>query len=270
MNLLETYINSLPIEVPMRFGINSKVKLNYIDIEDRLTRKGDISIKNFFMEFVKIDEDGDPIEREEFSFFKFNAEKLDFAEMNFNDQFNKLLTLGTVLFEDDIVAFEAKIDKVNADLFEDGADISTMADDIFRFNSKTLSKKKPKLRELKGMVETLNVNLNKFFHAVFKEKWGLDNSPEMELLSIVDKKGYKNLPDEADFVALEPGTLVLEAKYLRRKAASEKPERIDDVGDSITEDGIGDLDSVVDALEDADVIGDIGSLDDLEDLDVAD
>lgn len=267
MNLLEIYINSLPLEVPMRFGINTKVKLNHVDIGDRVTRKGEVSMKCFFMEFLKVDDDGEAIEREEFSFFKFNAEKLDFAERNFNDQFNKLLALGTVLYQGDEDALETRAAEINAAMFGDDKDITDLADDIFIFNSKTAAKKKPKLRELKVMVEDLNVKLNEFFYALFEGKYGLDNSPEMDLISTVDKKGYKNLPDEAEFVSLVPGALSLEAKYLRRKEASEKPEKADDVGDGVSEEEIGSMDTVVEEMGDVEALDDIGSMDDLEDMD---
>jgi hypothetical protein len=269
MNLLEVYIDSLPIETSMKFGINSKVKLNHLDISDRLTRKGEVSPKNFFMEFLKVDDDGIAIEREEFSFFKFNAEKLDFAERNFNDQFNKLLNLGLVLYNNDENALEAKAKEISDKMFGKDKDITDLADDIFIFNSKTMAKKKPKLRKLKVMVEELNTKLNEFFYALFEGKYGLDNSPEMELISIVDKKGYKNLPDEAEFVSLIPGKLSLEMKYVRRKEASEKPEVEDEVGDEISQEGIGDLEDLVDDIGvegDLDSLGDLENLSDLEDL----
>ena len=274
MNLLELYINSLPIEVAMQFGINSNVKLNHVDISDRLTRKGDVSIKTFFMEFIKIDADGDPIQREEFSFFKLNAEKLEFAEMNFNDQFNKLFHLGLLLFGEDEKVFEAKMDDVNAKVFKDTkfTSILNMADSVFVFNSKTAGKKKPKLKDLAKLVENLNKKLNEFYFELYEGKWGINNSPLMEIISTVDKKGYKNLPDEADFVALGSGTLVLDPKYLRRKEASEKPEVADEVGDEVSEDDLEDLeieiemtDEVIEDIEDdVDDVDEFESLDDVE------
>jgi len=262
MNLLKLYIDSLPIEVPMKFGVNSNVILNHIDIKDHLTRKGDISPKNFFMEFLMLDDDGEPIAREEFSFFKLNGDKPDFLEMNFNDQFNKLLTLSMVMYEYDEEALEAKMEEVSEKLFGNSDGLTDMADELFAQNSKTLPKgKKLKAGAYKKAVEELNASLNEFFYEVLKDKVGLGTSPKMYLLSVIDKKGYKQLPDESDFVSLEDDLVVTE-KYISRKAAAEKPDIEDEVGDDIGDDITDEVASVSD-----DEFGDLGDLDDFADDD---
>jgi len=273
MNLLAKYIESLPIEVSMHFGVNDNIILNHIDISDRLTRKGDISPKNFFMEFLKLDTDGEAVQREEFSFFKLNAERMEFVEMNFNDQFNKLLGLSLVMFNNDEDALDAKMTEVNDTMFDEEDGILVLADELFRLNSPTKSKKtkKLKLSELKILVETLNTKLNEFFYAILKDRVGKENSPKMSLLSVVDKKGYKQLPDEVDFVSLEKGVLGLDEKYLIRKAKAEEPEVADEVGDDIDENlsddtsSAGNLDDL-DDLDDLSDFDDIGDMDDLEDI----
>jgi len=271
MNLLAKYISSLPIEVSMHFGVNDNIILNHIDISDRLTRKGDVSPKNFFMEFLKLDGDGEAVQREEFSFFKLNAERMEFVEMNFNDQFNKLLGLALVMFNNDEDALDAKMTEVNDTMFDVEDGILVLADDLFRLNSPTKGKKakKPKLSELKMLVEDLNTKLNEFFFGILKDNVGKENSPKMSMLSVIDKKGYKQLPDEVEFVSLEQGVLGLDEKYLIRKAKSEEPEVADEVGDDVDENlsddtsSSGNLDDL-DSVEDFDEIGD---MDDLEDID---
>lgn len=257
MNLLKLYIESLPIEVPMKFGVSGNVILNRLDIKDRLTRKGDISPKNFFMEFVLLDEDDEPSAREEFSFFKLNAEKMEYIEMNFNDQFNKLLTLAGVMYNNDAEALEAKMTAVNDSMFEEEDGLLIIADELFAHNSKTRGTKKKTLKQLKVQVEELNTSMNKFFYEVLKDLAGIETSPRMYILSTVDKNGYKQLPDEFDFVSLEDD-LVLDEKYLIRKATSEKPEVEDEVGDEVS-------DEMTDEIVDDDDYGDIGDIDDLED-----
>lgn len=255
MNLLKQYILSLPVEAGLTFGINDNVILKNIDISERLTRKGDISSKTFYMEFVKVDEDREELARNEFSFFKLNAEKIDFVEMNFNDQFNKLLNLSIVMYKNDEEALEKKLAEVNNDIFGSDEGLLELADDVFRFNSKTKSKQKVSAKQLKIAVEDLSDKLNKVFYEVLKDRTG-KNSPLMYLLTVVDKAGYKQLPDEAVFVSLEEDELTIEAKYLSRKAAAEKPEVADEVGDEIDDEDL-------DALDD---IGDVSDLDDLDDI----
>jgi hypothetical protein len=270
MNLLKVYINSLPIEVSMRFGINKNVILNRIDIKDRLTKKGDISPKNFFMEFLQVDKDGDVVAREEFSFFKLNAERMEFVEMNFNDQFNKLLSLSLVMFNNDEEALDNKMSEVNNTMFDEEDGILVLADELFRLNSPTSKKtKKPKLSELKVLVEDLNVKLNEFFYAILKDKLGKEKSPKMSLLSVVDKKGYKQLPDEVEFVSLVKGELSLDEKYLIRKNKAEEPEVADEVGDNVDENLSDDVSFAgnLDDLDDMQDFDEIGDINDLEDID---
>lgn len=263
MNLLKLYIESLPIEVPMQFGVTGNVILNHLDIKDRLTRKGDISPKNFFMEFIHLDDDGEPTAREEFSFFKLNSERMDFIEMNFNDQFNKLLTLAGVMYNNDTVKLEAKMTEINDAMFDDEDGLLILADNLFAYNSKTRGKQKKKTAKvLKVEVETLNKKMNEFFYAVLQELVGIETSPRMFILSTVDKNGYKQLPDEFDFVSLEDN-LVLDEKYLIRKAASEKPEVEDEVGDDVGDEV---TDDIIDDIED-DNYGDIGDIDSIEESD---
>ena len=273
MNLLQKYIESLPIDVAMSFGVNGHVKLNHIDIEDRLTRKGDISPKNFFMEFIKYDSDGEATQREEFSFFKLNAERMEFVEMNFNDQFNKLFHLCEVVYEYDADKLDEKMDAANDDLFDEVDGLLVMADELFSLNSPTKGvkggkkKKKPSLKELKPKVENLNNMLNLFFFNILKDKVESKDVPEMKLLSTVDKKGYKQLPDEADFVCLMSEELLLHEKYLDRKTKAETPEVPDEVGDSIDDEL---TDDVVDSIGDIDTVGSLDDLGDLEDLETLD
>lgn len=260
MNLLQIYIESLPIEVAMNFGINKPIVLNYIDIEDRLTRKGDPHVKNFFMEFLKLNEDGEPFQREEFSFFKFRSDKLNFLNDNFIDQFNKLHELAKVIYEDNDKMYERITEVYNMSLFTESkyATLYEQLDAIMANESKTIVKEDKMSRdEIVENVEDLNYKLNFFWKEVLRDKLGVD-STRLQLITVVDKKGYKNLPSEVKFVAGINDKLKFDSKYLRIKAKSENPVKVDKVGAGISEADIGNLDVIIDdditAIEDEDIV----------------
>lgn len=239
MNFLEIYINSLPIEVNMNFGNNKSVIMNSIDISPRLTRKGDPHSKNFFMEFLKVDENGKAYQREEFSFFKLRSDKLEFLSDNFFDQFNKMYHISKLLIEEDIL--EPLMISTMESLYKDNenhSDLITHMDSLISTESKTIPKKKLSGADLLGSVELLNKNLNEFWYTILKDVIGKD-SPLLQLLTVVDNKGYKNLVDESKFIFEADADVKVSAKYLRRKEKSEAPIKADSiVSDTATNDAI--------------------------------
>jgi len=256
MNLLEVYIDSLPIDKYMDFGIHKNVILNAIDIKSRTTNKGELSKKNFFMEFLQLDKDGDPVERIEFDFFKLNAENKDYLEMNFYDQFNKLLHLSTVVYDDD-KALDAAFDAADKKVFKDEEDgLLEFADTVFEQTVKRLPKgKKMKIAEFKKAVEELNTKLNEVFYEVLKDKVG-ENSPKMILLVVVDAAGYRKMIDEAEFVLTSDEEASIDEKYFNRKRKSEEKDEPDDVGDEPDDDEYDDEDDTDDSDYDEDDAGD--------------
>jgi hypothetical protein len=229
MNYLEIYINSLPLEIPMNFGINKPVILNAIDIEPRLTRKGDPHSKNFFMEFLKLDEEGKPYQREEFSFFKLRADKLEFLSDNFFDQFNKMYNLAQIYMPAD--ELNKALQTTMEEIYKNNTthnDLIDHLDYLVGTESKTIKKKKLTSAELLEEVEDLNENLNLFWYKILSKHIG-ENSKKLQLLTVVDKKGYKNLVDEVKFVSSLEDNLVIDIKYIKRKEASEKPIKADDI-----------------------------------------
>ena len=109
MNYLQVYINSIPLKIPMKFGINKNVIFNGIDISDRINKKGEVSKKFCFLEMLKLDKEDKPIGREEFGFFKLDSKNLSFAQSNFFSLFNKLFILSVAIYGDDEESFDNKV-----------------------------------------------------------------------------------------------------------------------------------------------------------------
>jgi len=267
MNYLKIYINSIPLKVPMSFGINKNVIFNGLDISDRINRKGEVSKKFCFIEMIKLDESDKPIGREEFGFFKLDSKNLSFAQSNFYSLFNKLFILSAAIYGDDEEALDAKMAEVSKEIYgKDGYDIADEANELFQYNSSTRDKKKkkPSQKEIEKMVDSLNVNVGKLFYGVLKDKAGIDNSPRLEILSVMDKKGYKGLPQEDDWVSNVEGTLSLDIKYNRFKEAAEKPDTPDEAGDEYSEEALDDI------IDDDGEAGDLEEIDDLEEVEEID
>jgi len=240
MNYLEIYIDSLPIDARMKFGISKNVVLNHIDIEDRLTQKGEVSYNDFYMEFLAVDpESRNPLERVELSFSKLKIDDLDSAQYFFYKKFNKLNNLCTVMYNYDIAKLDKVGAKVSEKLFEDSEfnDIMEYADYIFAFNSKTLDRsEKPKKKELAAMVSDLAKKMNLFYYELLKNKVGKTKSPLFYLMVVVNKNNYLTLPDEDVFVAANKDELKLTSKYLNRKKKAEEADKPDDTDEELDED----------------------------------
>lgn len=243
MNLLKVFIESLPLEVQMNFGINGPVIINNIDITDRLTRKGDPHSKNFFMEFHKLDKEGTPFQREEFSFFKLRADKLKFLSDNFFDQFNKMYSFAKLFMSEEDL--NEVIKSTMAAVYEDNenANYTDLIDhlDFILLNESRTIKPKEKLSPVELVVEVdkLNKNLNSFWFTILTPYFKNTETP-FQLIVTVDKKGYKNLVDEVDFAFPVEESIALDMKYLHRKEQAEKPEKADTM-DNEDSSGLNDL-----------------------------
>jgi len=240
MNYLNVYIKSIPLKIPMGFGVNKNVILNDLDITDRLNKKGEVSKKFCFIEMIKLDENDNPIGREEFGFFKLDSHNMSFAKDNFLSMFNKLYVLADAVYEGNEEAMEAKLAEVSKELYgKEDYDISDEANELFQFGGVTT--KKLKQKEVEKKIDSLNKNIAKLFYELLKDKFGIENSPRLEILSVIDKKGYKGLPAEDMWVTTNEGTLKVEAKYLRFKAAAEKPDTPEDVGEEFSDENLEDI-----------------------------
>lgn len=267
MNYLQTYINSIPLKIPMAFGINKGVILNEIDISERKKENGESNKKFCFLELIKLDENDKPIGREEFGFFRLDSKNLSFAQNNFFSLFNKLFYLSSAMFNGDDEAFEGKISEIFTKIYgKEGYDILDEADELFKHANPIKNKKKPKQKDIELMVESLNTNVGVLFYELLKDKVGIGKSPKMEILSVIDKKGYKGLPQEDEWVSLEEDILKLDVKYLRYKEASEKPDTADDDGEEYSEENMEDI---TDDDDDAGA-GDLDSMDFDDDDDIVD
>lgn len=236
-NYLKIFIDSKPISTPVNFGINENVIFNKVDIKERLTKKGEKSKFNCYLEFLKLNKDGKSIGRSEYSFFMLDAKDLEKTEETFNKQFNKLLHLAAELYDNDEELEEAVAEAYIEIYGDTGMDIDDEADELFKFNSKTNKKNKPKKKELEKLINALQNNINIMFKYILSKKAGIDNSPRLYLLSVVDKDGYPRLPFEKEFVSTEKGVLKIDPYYLEVKKKSEKRDEPDIIDNSISDSG---------------------------------
>ena len=265
-NFLNAYIESRPTKTPLSFGVNTNIILSKIDLNSRLTSKGEKSPFNFFMTFSKV-KNSKVVASTEYNFFKFDTKDLSKTEDNFNKQANKLLNIATSVYDGDIDSLEEALMAAGEEIYGDAERTpNDESDDVFIYASKTLAKKKKvTAKDIAKMVISLQDNLNNYYMHVLKDKLGIGNCPEFNLLSVMNSSGFLSLPYEAEVTSLEEGTLKLDTYYLDVKKKFETKEKPDSIAGGGTSEFAGN-DLVLDVAGETEIDLETGSLSTLDNI----
>jgi len=102
INLTKIFLDSMPVDARLPFGVVKNVRLTGISNEPRTDRKGQLIKKNCFLTFGQYNGEGKIISESTFSYFNF--EKPDYAKDNFSHQLIQLTEILTYCMPKDVAS----------------------------------------------------------------------------------------------------------------------------------------------------------------------
>lgn len=210
MNLTKIFLESMPVDIRLPFGVINNVKLIEISNEERVDRKGQVIKKNCFVTFAQLDKDNKTIAESTFSYFNF--EKPSYVKDNFTHQFIQLT---------EIVKYCMPKDKAEDILSKIEDYVDSNIKDYDRIFSKPI-----KEADVPFVTKTMSSFVNNIIKVIKKD---LKDAELVQLMLGCDSKTGKfvDLPkEETGFLAhIGSKSPKLPTKYIKWRAKKDIPQK---------------------------------------------
>jgi len=236
INLTKVFLDSMPVDIRLPFGVVKNVRLTEISNEPRTDRKGQPIKKNCFLTFAQYNGEGKIIAESTFSYFNF--EKPDYARDNFSHQLIQLTEILTYCMPKDVS--DDIVEKV-------GEYVNENIEDYDKIFSKTI-----KNADIPFVTDTMTALVD-YIISISNEH--ISDGELIQLMLGCDKTGkFVDLPrEDSGFIAANGAkALRVPAKYVNWRAKKDIPQT--DSPDLVEEDAM--------VMDSSDVLADAS--DDLE------
>jgi len=220
INLTKIFLDSMPVDARLPFGVVKNVKLTEISNENRMDRKGQLIKKNCFLTFAQYNGEGKIVAESTFSYFNF--EKPDYARDNFSHQLIQLTEILTHCMPKDVA--DELVEKV-------GEYVNDNIEDYDKIFSKTI-----KNADIPFVTDTMSALVN---YVIDISNEYISKGEFVQLMLGCDKSGkFVDLPrEDTGFIAgNDAKALRVPAKYVNWRAKKDIPQT--DSPDLVEEDAI--------------------------------